>query len=223
MVNGLKSDDALDSLAAGRLFSASAVRAGAGIQLDGGVAIVETAYPAPYGASLNPLNCSDATRIHSKLRELGLYKGKNDAVWSGASRIALREFKTKYDLSHDDVWDAGTEQHLFSIAPDRPAENLQDTFTATVAGTWATDIRACPGGAGGTDALPIFITATRAEAGGGGCDFGDVNGSGANWTVKAVCSFNGKTWTANINLARAGDILTWSSERGLVEYRHCGS
>lgn len=221
--NGLPSDDALDQTTAGQLFSAFAIRAGAGLQSAAGQTNVETAYPPPYGATLNPLNRSDATRIHSKLRELGLYKGKNDTVWSGASRVAMREFKTKYDLSQDDVWDAITEQRLFVLAPDRPTGTLQDAFTAAVAGTWATDIRACPGGAGGTDALPIFITATRAEAGGGGCDFGDVIGSGTNWTVKAKCSFNGKTWTANINLARSADLLTWSSERGLVKYRQCGT
>ena len=50
-----------------------------------------------------------------------------------------------------------------------------------------------------------------------------MNGAGATWTVKAVCSFNGKSWTANINLTRAGELLTWSSERGLVQYRRCGS
>ncbi|HEY8007650.1 MAG TPA: peptidoglycan-binding domain-containing protein [Methylocella sp.] len=223
LANGLTSDDVLDSMAAGRLFSASAVRAEAKTQLGGAQTTVETAYPAPYGATLNPLNRADAVRIHAKFRELALYKGKDDTVWSGASRVALTKFKTKYGLGQDDVWDAATEQRLFSLVPDRPAENPRDAFSAAVAGTWVTDIRACPGGEGGTDAVPISITAVRAEAGGGGCEFGDMNGAGATWTVKAVCSFNGKSWTANINLTRAGELLTWSSERGLVQYRRCGS
>ena len=165
-------------MAAGRLFSASAVRAEAKTQLGGAQTTVETAYPAPYGATLNPLNRADAVRIHAKFRELALYKGKDDTVWSGASRVALTKFKTKYGLGQDDVWDAATEQRLFSLVPDRPAENPRDAFSAAVAGTWVTDIRACPGGEGGTDAVPISITAVRAEAGGGGCEFGDMNGAG---------------------------------------------
>lgn len=220
--NGLGSDDLFDSATANQLFSTSVIRSGAGTKSSGAQPTFETNYAAPYGATLNPLNRSDATRIHSKLRALGFYKGKNDSIWSGASRVALRDFKKKYGLSQDDVWDASTEQKLLSVAPDRPAGSVQDAFATTVAGTWVTDIRACPRGSGGTDAPPILITATRAEGGGGACSFGDVNGSGSNWTLKAVCSFNGNTWTANVNLIRAGDLLTWSSERGVVKYRRCG-
>ena len=120
--------------------------------------------PRPLWSNPNPLNRADAVRIHAKFRELALYKGKDDTVWSGASRVALTKFKTKYGLGQDDVWDAATEQRLFSLVPDRPAENPRDAFSAAVAGTWVTDIRACPGGEGGTDAVPISITAVRAEA-----------------------------------------------------------
>lgn len=62
-------------------------------------------YTGPNGARLNPLNSSDAVRIHTLLRKLGLYKGHNDALWSGASRTALRQFKQRAGLPADEGWD----------------------------------------------------------------------------------------------------------------------
>jgi peptidoglycan hydrolase-like protein with peptidoglycan-binding domain len=66
---------------------------------------------------MNPLNRKDAIRIHSRLRDLGLFRGKNDTVWSDASRLAIREFKKKNGLQSDDNWDGNTENRLFAASP----------------------------------------------------------------------------------------------------------
>jgi hypothetical protein len=115
VANGLPRDDALDVTTATRLLAESATPlTGANKQP---TAYREAIYPPPSGATMNPLNRKDAIRIHSRLRDLGLFRGKNDTVWSDASRLAIREFKKKNGLQSDDNWDGNTENRLFAASP----------------------------------------------------------------------------------------------------------
>ena len=112
IANGLSNNDRFDEMTGGKLLSSDAVGASVG-QAASLPPIAETIYPAPNGANLNPLNKADAMRIHARLHELGFYNGKNETLWSGASRLALRTFKTKNGLPPDDKWDAQVELALF--------------------------------------------------------------------------------------------------------------
>jgi hypothetical protein len=129
VANGLPNDDALDQTTAARLFSASAARntSFAGMAVVATVA-TESTYPPPPGATLNPLNRSDAPKIHAKLRELGLYQGTSNTLWSAASRDALRQFKASSELAADDEWDAATETRLMSATLGRPARDIPAGF-----------------------------------------------------------------------------------------------
>jgi hypothetical protein len=221
VANGLGPYDNFDSTVAGRLFSTSVIRASSESAATFRGEASETTYPAPSGATLNPLNKADGLKIHSKLRELGFYKGKNDTVWSGASRVALRDFKWKNGFGSDDVWDGTTEQRLFQAAPELPKQDPREAFPAAIGGIWSVDTRACPRGEGGTDAIPLVISATNAQAGKARCDFSEITGSGMNWTVHASCSVGDKTWGATISFSRTGETLKWSSEKGVTVYHRC--
>jgi peptidoglycan hydrolase-like protein with peptidoglycan-binding domain len=116
LTNNLSDDAMLDSQTGSKLFSSEAVHAALG-QSAPARPIPESLYPPANGSNLNPLNKADAIRIHARLRELGFYKGNNDTLWSGASRVALREFKIKNGLASDDNWDGQTEYQLFNAPP----------------------------------------------------------------------------------------------------------
>ncbi|SRR5260370_6126008 len=104
-----------------------------------------------------------------------------------------------------------------------PSLDIRAAFEAVTGGVWSSDLRACPGGAGNTDALPLTITAKRAETEGARCEFGGVSGQGQNWKTTGTCTANGQTWVANISLMRVGDTLTWTSERGTAKYLRCNN
>jgi peptidoglycan hydrolase-like protein with peptidoglycan-binding domain len=107
-VNGLLWDDAFDAETAARLFSTSALSAPAQPSpTEEG--LIETAYPPPPGARLNPLNRLDCERIQRRLIDLGYFLGSTDGLWGAASRGALRAFKGANGLAQDDEWDGPTE------------------------------------------------------------------------------------------------------------------
>jgi peptidoglycan hydrolase-like protein with peptidoglycan-binding domain len=224
MANGLTADDLYDVATAGRLSSGAAIRAAPG----GKIATApessqESYYAPPSGATLNPLNRSDAARIHSKLRELGYYRASNNTLWSGASRDALSEFKLRNGLEANDMWDFDTEQRLMAAsAPSTPAD-LEAAFSAIVAGAWTTDLRACQGPTGGSDALIVTMTTNGAETDGAKCDFQSFSGAGVAWKVSAVCAVSGETRKTTISLTRSNDALTWSSPKGTTKYLRCPS
>jgi peptidoglycan hydrolase-like protein with peptidoglycan-binding domain len=224
VANGLSNDDALDQMTAARLYSPSAAKGTSSFNAAAAAtAATESSYPPPQGATLNPLNRSDATKIHAKLRELGFYRGTSNTLWSAASRDALKEFKTSSALAANDQWDASTETRLLSASPGKPPDDLPAGFAAATGGTWSTDIRACPGAAGGSDALPLKITQNRAETEGARCEFANVSGLGTNWKTVGTCTVNGQTRKANISLVRTGDALVWSSENGTTKYLRCAN
>lgn len=220
--SGLSSDDRYDFATAEALFSATATRAQASLQpKTGGTPTIESIYPPPTGATLNPLNGTDASKIHVKLRELGFYRSTNNTLWSGASRDALKEFKQANSLSFDDRWDAATENRLLNAPPNDPPKDIRSAFESVVGGVWSSDVRACPGGIGNSDVLALKISSRRAETDGAHCEFAGVSGQGQNWKTSARCLANGETWVANVSLVRLGDTLTWSSERGTANYFRC--
>jgi peptidoglycan hydrolase-like protein with peptidoglycan-binding domain len=219
--NGLPASDAWDASVAERLFSTDAVRA-SGAPISQKV-LPDAIFTPPAGATMNPLNREDAIRIHSRLRELGTYQGKNSSIWSLASRAALREFKAKNGLPPDDDWDAITEQQLFNSNAVRIEVTDEERFNIVFSGAWVTNLIACPGSGAVSDALPLTITRNRAEAGDASCDFRDVKSDGERWLIKAQCQSDNKSWVANIALTRIGNQIKWSSERGTTTYYRCGS
>jgi peptidoglycan hydrolase-like protein with peptidoglycan-binding domain len=221
VANGLTNDDALDAITISRLYSADATRSAPSVKPPAPNAASETPYPPPAGATLNPLNRQDATKIHTKLRELGFYRANSSILWSAASRDALKEFKNRNDLVPNDVWDAATEQRLMSAIPALVPEDVQAGFAAATSGIWSIDLRSCPGGVGGSDALAITITPKRAETDGARCEFGNISGLGTSWKTLGTCTVNGETRKANITLVRTGDVLVWSSENGTTKYLRC--
>jgi hypothetical protein len=119
--NGLLGNDAFDAETVTRLFSTSAVTAAASGQRDDGTTI-ETAYPPPPAAGMNPLNRTDGQRIQQRLTELGYYTGRGDGAWGVASRSALRGFKVANGLPNDDEWNAMAEAVLFDEQAVRAAD-----------------------------------------------------------------------------------------------------
>jgi hypothetical protein len=219
VANGLGDDDRVDAASAGTLLSQSAKIAPEGL-----VSIRQSTemalYAGPKGARLNPINPVDASTINAKLRELGFYKGRNDAVWSGASRLALKEFKKVAGIAGDDGWDPLTESALLSDTTPTPAPaNLDIAFEASVGGVWAASASHCPPSRGTSP--PIVISRERATAGEQACQFLEKRGGGQQWDVRALCRSNGASWTANIRLVRDGATLGWSSERGSIVYHRC--
>jgi hypothetical protein len=222
VANGLTDDDAFDAPTVSRLYSAEAIQNPSSGSLSSSTnASLETRYAPPVGATLNPLNRSDAIKIHTKLRELGYYRPQNNVLWSAASRDALKDFKVRNELSPNDDWDAATEQRLMSAAPPSTTEDIQSGFAAATGGIWSVDLRACPGRTGGSNALLLKISPSRAETDGAGCEFGNISGSGNSWKMVGTCTVNGETRKPNITLVRTGDELVWSSENGTTRYRRC--
>jgi peptidoglycan hydrolase-like protein with peptidoglycan-binding domain len=120
--NGLLGNDAFDAETVTRLFSTSAVTAAASGQRDDGEATIETAYPPPPAAGMNPLNRADGQRIQQRLTELGYYTGRGDGAWGVASHSALRSFKVANGLPNDDEWNAMAEAVLFDEQAARAAD-----------------------------------------------------------------------------------------------------
>jgi hypothetical protein len=222
LANNLSPDDNYDAVSAERLHSTEALRAAPGPKPN--IDPAQEFYYAPRaGTSINPLNRNDAARIHNKLRELGYYRASNNNLWSAASRDALKEFKTRNGLSADDVWDSATEQALMAAAAPNTPSDIEAAFSTVVTGAWTTDVRACQGSSGGTDALVVMITTKGAETDGAQCEFQSFSGSGVSWRVAAVCTVSGETRKTNISLTRLNEVLTWSSAKGTTKYLRCPS
>jgi peptidoglycan hydrolase-like protein with peptidoglycan-binding domain len=230
--NNLPSDDTFTPETATALFSSSAIP-GTPDSLPGWAAHrPETPYAAPAGASLNPLNRTDAEKINGKLRMLGYFSGKNDGLWSGASRDALKRFKAVNQMNADDIWDANIEQRLLSAEASPPldtaqppspeeTEALQRAFDTSIGGIWSVETAACPGGKGGSNALPVRINSNSAKSRSGSCTFTELKGSQLDWDARATCSAGGQSWESNIHFERRQNTLRWSSEKGTTIYELC--
>jgi peptidoglycan hydrolase-like protein with peptidoglycan-binding domain len=159
----LPASDAWTSDVAERLFSTFAPKAP---NVSTPLALLpDAAFPAPSGASLNPLNKEHAAQIHMRLRALGFYAGRSNELWSPMSRNALRDFKASQGLPANDDWDALTEQRLLGGATQASGDDSdQVRFARLFAGTWATAPSACPNSGVGSDALPLTITRSQAKS-----------------------------------------------------------
>jgi peptidoglycan hydrolase-like protein with peptidoglycan-binding domain len=131
--NGLLGNDAFDAETVTRLFSTSAVTAAASGQTDDHAAAIETAYPPPPSAGMNPLNRTDGQRIQQRLAELGYYSGRGDGLWGAASRAALRSFKLGNGLPDDDEWNAMAEAVLFDEQAVRAGDAAVGSLRAPAA------------------------------------------------------------------------------------------
>jgi peptidoglycan hydrolase-like protein with peptidoglycan-binding domain len=146
--NGLLWDDALDAETAARLFSMAAVSSPPvdAAQSENGALTFEAVYPPPAGATMNPLNRTDASTIQRRLAALGYGVG-DVGVWGAASRATLREFKATNHLPNDDEWDAATEAALNSEGP----ASVAGSFVAR----WPKRPIVCDSGsAAGNDLMP---------------------------------------------------------------------
>ena len=134
--NSLLGNDAFDAETATRLFSTLAVAAPAG-QHDDETTTVETLYPPPPLADMNPLNRADGQRIQQRMAVLGYYGGRGDGAWDNAARVALRKFKAANGLGNNENWDASAETVLFDEqavrAGDAGASDARKTAASAVA------------------------------------------------------------------------------------------
>ena len=133
--NGLLGNDVFDAETVTRLFSTSAVKAAADQRSDD-TTPVETVYPPPPAADMNPLNRVDGRRIQQRLADLRYYSGVGEGVWDAASRAALRRFKAANGLGNSEEWDAATEAVLFdeqAVRADAAPSEARKPVTAPVA------------------------------------------------------------------------------------------
>jgi peptidoglycan hydrolase-like protein with peptidoglycan-binding domain len=224
IANGLTADDIYDVGTAERINSITAIRANPGSKPITSLEQIRESYYAPRGGTtLNPLNRDDAVRIHNKMRELGYYRVSNNNLWSAASRDALKEFKVRNGLEFNDAWDIATEQRLMAAATPGTPSDIESAFSSVVMGEWTTDLRACQGISGGSDALVVTMTTKGARTEGARCDFQSFSGSGLNWKVAAICTASGEMRRTTVTLNRSSDTLTWSSDKGIAKYIRCPS
>jgi hypothetical protein len=153
-----------------------------------------------------------ATTIQRRLTELRHFSGPATGVWGPISRAALRSFKEANQLAPDDVWDAATQDALFSANARRA-----DPFV----GRWGPDALACSRGPRKGGFLPTMIESSGARAGEVTCAFKEKRQSGDAWDITAQCAKGRERWTARIRLAVKNDRLTWTSERGSQSYVRC--
>ncbi len=157
--NGLLVNDAFDAETAARLFSTAAVNAPPGaISPDDAVGAIETAYPPPPAAGMNPLNRADGQRIQRRLAALGYYAGRGDGPWGAASRNALRNFKLMNGLPDNDEWNAITEAVLL----DEQAVRATDPVTRARAGAPPASPAAAAKRPPSANAKPNELTASSA-------------------------------------------------------------
>lgn len=111
-----------------------------------------------------------------------------------------------------------------ALAPPAPLEQNppsrrgggEDAFV----GGWADDAGECRQYQ--NRGAPLAISTHAAKTADGKCDFQFIRREAASrWRAVALCSREGETWTAHVELALAGSNLIWSSERGVARYVRC--
>ena len=174
---------------------------------------VQTDVPERVVAKLDPTLMGDARQIQQRLIDLGFLLGTADGIWGPRSGKALEEFRIAEGIGDGATWDYDTEQRLLR-APMATSQG------ANFVGGWGLDTNQCKQSNLGK--APLTITARRAEAFGGVCEFSSVQPDSPNtWNINATCIHDGERWRAAIRLSVAGNTLTWSSERGTTRYVRC--
>ncbi len=206
--NGLPQDDAWDEPTSARLFEQDAQRKAAAAtkgKQPNTPRGPDTDYAPPAGATMNPLNATDAIKLQNRLAELGFFVGRSDGVWGPASRNALREFKTRNGLTADDQWDGDTER----------AVTAEGAIREVFLGKWGDDEVDC-------QSAPVQISAREAKASSSICKFGSVQRDDTGWRIQADCTSGGVLQHNSIRLSVSNERLTWSSEAGTKIYVRCG-
>ena len=185
------------------------------------------AYAPPTEADLqtsvaSPAPTFDAVRVkrtQESLIALGHLTGQASGVWDDRSRLALQAFQVKNRLPISDTFDDVSERAL-SAAYKR--ERAAKSFEANFSGAWIGENKTCPDSGLSPEAKLLRINSRRAQFGGSACEFLKIEEAMSEWKIVAHCKAGEKAWDANVRLKRAGDKITWSSERGTVVYRRCG-
>lgn len=120
--------------------------------------------------------------------------------------------------------DATSAEQRTAIAPPSPSGQnrpsrrsmSEDAFV----GGWADDTDECQQYQ--NHGAPLVISTRAAKTASGKCDFRFIKREAASrWRIVALCSREGESWTAHVDLTLAGSNLTWSSERGIAKYVRC--
>jgi peptidoglycan hydrolase-like protein with peptidoglycan-binding domain len=176
------------------------------------------AWATPYGLSKGELRSRNVRRLQQRLIELGYMFGAADGNWGLRSKKALEDFRVAHGMLARETWDRATQDRLFSAAAKRAPITSDIGFV----GRWATNLRECRQSPSGRGSL--VISARRAEAFGGVCEFGPTERETQNmWRLQATCAYNRDRWTANIRFTLDGNTLIWSSERGATKYVRCSA
>jgi len=170
------------------------------------------------GMRLDLGNIEDAKRVQQRLIDLGFLFGSADGIWGPRSRRALEDFRAAQKIGQGDAWDETTQQLLFGESAVRAP--VPSSRPDSYVGGWGNDLADCRQSQGGWGHLTI--TARRAEAFGTVCEFQSAQQEGPNmWRLQAKCANSSERWSANIRFTILGNKLTWSSERGTVNYVRC--
>jgi hypothetical protein len=160
----------------------------------------------------------EAKRVQQRLIDLGFLLGPADGIWGAVSRRALQDFRLAQNIGQGDTWDEVTQQELF--APTAKRSPMPTSARDSFVGSWGVDFAECRQVQGGRGHLTI--SARRAEAFGTVCEFQSTQREGSNmWRLQAMCANSRERWNANIRLTILGNKLTWSSERGTLNYVRC--
>nr|WP_246529259.1 peptidoglycan-binding protein [Microvirga zambiensis] len=134
------------------------------------------------GATLHPLNPTDANLIQARLSELGYYRYQPEGIWGLVSRSALQDFKAANGLPVDDAWD-GTVEAAFRQTQVIPAGD-------TPFGEWSVAGFSC---AVGMNPRKMVISAKGVAVGSMICDLqGPLVRSNADWSGSALCHLAGR-------------------------------
>jgi len=142
------------------------------------------------GASLHPLNPSDALKIQSRLSELKYYRKTGDGVWGMASRSALTDFKVANGLPADDVWDGTVEEAI-----EGP---YAVSATGTPFGEWVQPGTTC---GDPNNAKRLVVASKNIVAGTGTCEIETpLQRSPDGWRGAGVCTRGAESASVRVHL-----------------------
>jgi hypothetical protein len=149
----------------------------------------------------------EAAGDEQRFIEAGLLWGFADGIETTVSRDTTLDRAAKVAIA--------PSPQLEQSPPSRLGGG-EDAFV----GGWADDAGECRQYQ--NHGAPLIISAHAAKTASGKCDFRFIRQEAASrWRIVALCSREGESWTAHVDLALAGSDLTWSSERGTARYVRC--
>ena len=188
----------------------------------------------------------DAADAERRLIEAGLLWRFADGIETAESRPKRCGFPSPDAAGSHEVWDQATQSKSFAascdphsgasrtvpstqvraaeaaIAPslEQNSSSRRSAGEGAFVGGWAEDTVECRQYQ--NQGTPLVISTHDAKTADGKCDFRFIRREAANrWRIVAMCSREGESWTAHVDLTLAGSNLTWSSERGTANYVRC--